>query len=197
MVSPFSNRTDPCVAELTSLALQGAGEADLSTYPAIGHADEIPTSLQLANADTEVVSNPTANHQEIHVNEALDFSLPPTSGRYLAEPPTTPSAAAPVSATAPPDVDELTALREKVAELDHVISLAKIRVETLGAEKREALERALRLEAQLEAAQRREAELLDRIASLESPRRFDDQTVADLLNRVAALEAIVAPSRAA
>jgi hypothetical protein len=123
------------------------------------------------------------------VNEALDFSLPPT----------TPSAAARVSAPAPapPDVDELTALREKVAELDHVVSLAKIRVETLGAEKREALERALRLEAQLEAAQRREAELLARTAPHEAPRSFDDQTVAELLTRVAALEAIVAPSRAA
>jgi len=131
------------------------------------------------------------------LSEALDFPLPPTTGPYLAEPPTTPSAAAPVSAPARPEVDELKALREKVAELDQVISLAKTRVETLGAEKREALERALRLEVQLEAAQRREAELLDRIASHESPRTYDDKTVAELLNRVAALEAIVAPSRAA
>jgi chromosome segregation ATPase len=100
-------------------------------------------------------------------------------------------------APAPPEVDELTTLREKVAELEHVVSLAKTRVETLGAEKREALERALQLEAQLEAAQRREAELLDRIASHESPRTFDENTVAELLNRVAALEAIVAPARAA
>jgi hypothetical protein len=159
--------------------------------------DEIPTRFQLADADTEAVSNPAANHQEIHVNEALDFPLPPTTGPYLAQPPTTPSAAPPVPAPAPPEVDELTALREQVAELDHVISLARTRVETLGAEKREALERAWRLEAQLEAAQRREAELLDRIASHESPRAFDAKTVAELLNRVAALEAIVAPSRAA
>jgi hypothetical protein len=105
-------------------------------------------------------------------------------------------AAAPVSAPAPVQVDELTALREKVAELDHVVSLAKTRVETLGAEKREALERALQLEAQLEAAQRREAELLARIGSQGSPQTIDDQTVADLLQRVAALEAIAAPSRA-
>jgi hypothetical protein len=149
------------------------------------------------NADTEVASNPAANNQENHVNEALDFPLPPTTGPHLAAPPTTPSAAAPVLAPAPPEVDELTALREKVAEQDHVISLAKTRVETLGAEKREALERALRLEAQLEAAQQREAGLLDRIASHEAPRTFDDKTVAELLNRVAALEAIVAPSPAA
>jgi len=160
-------------------------------------AIEIPTRLQPADADTEAVSNPAANDQEFHLNEALDFPLPPTTGPYLAEPPTTPSAAAPVSAPAPPEVDELTALREQVAELDQVVSLAKTRVETLGAEKREALERALRLKAQVEAAQRREAELLDRIASHESPRTFDDTTVAELLDRVAALEAIVAPSRAA
>jgi chromosome segregation ATPase len=131
------------------------------------------------------------------LNEALDFPLPPTTGSYLAEAATTPSAGAPVLAPAPPEVDELTALREQVAELEHVVSLAKTRVETLGAEKREALERALQLEAQLEAAQRREAELLDRIASHESPRTFDEKTVAELLNRVAALEAIVAPARAA
>jgi hypothetical protein len=155
------------------------------------------------------------------MNEALDFPLPPTTGPYLAEPPTSPgpylaepptplsaakpapapappSAAKPVPAPAPTGVHELTALREKVAELDHVISLAKTRVETLGAEKREALERALQLEAQLEAAERREAELLERLASHESPpRTFDEKTVAELLNRVAALEAITAPSRAA
>jgi uncharacterized coiled-coil protein SlyX len=97
----------------------------------------------------------------------------------------------------PPEVDELTALHDKVAELEHVISLAKTRVETLGAEKREALERSQHLETQLDAAERREAELLERIASHESPKSFDDKTVAELLNRVAALEAIVAPSRAA
>jgi chromosome segregation ATPase len=91
----------------------------------------------------------------------------------------------------------VAALRDKVAELEHVVSLAKTRVETLGAEKREALERAQQLEAQLEAAQRREAALLDRTAASESPRSFDDNTVAELLNRVAALEAIVAPSHAA
>jgi predicted nuclease with TOPRIM domain len=91
------------------------------------------------------------------------------------------------------------ALSAKVDELDQVIALAKTRVETLGAEKREALERALRLEAELEAAQQREAELVARLASLESPasRTFDDKTVAELLDRVAALEAIVAPPRAA
>jgi uncharacterized coiled-coil protein SlyX len=131
------------------------------------------------------------------VNEAPDLPLPPTTGRYVAAPPTTPSAAAQSWGPPPSEADGLTALREKVAELSHVISLAKTRVETLGAEKREALERALRLEAQLKAAQRREAELLDRIASHESPRAFDEKTMAELLNRVAALEAIVAPSRAA
>jgi hypothetical protein len=146
------------------------------------------------------------------MSEALDFPLPPTTGPHLAVPPTIPSAAAPVSVPTPPPVlpappapvspeppavDEVTALRTKVAELEHVVSLAKTRVETLGAEKREALERTLGLEAQLEAAQRREAELLDQSASHELPRTFDDKTVAELLNRVAALEAIVAPSRAA
>jgi hypothetical protein len=134
------------------------------------------------------------------VNEALSFPLPPTTGPHLAAPPTTPSTAAPVLVPAPvsaPEVDELTALRDKVAELEQVVSLAKTRVETLGAEKREALERALRLETQFAEAQQREAELLDRIASLESPQSFDDKTVAELLNRVAALEAIVAPSQAA
>jgi chromosome segregation ATPase len=128
------------------------------------------------------------------MNEALDFPLPPTTGPHLAVPPTTPLAAAPVPA---PEVDELTALREQVAELNHVVSLAKTRVETLGAEKREALERALQLEAQLEAAQQREAALLARIGSHESPRTFDDTTIAELLARVAALEALVTPSRAA
>src|SRR6185369_14583871 len=59
-------------------------------YQLAPKAAEIPTRLQPANADTEPVSNPSANHQEIHVNEALDFSLPPT----------TPSAAARVSAPA-------------------------------------------------------------------------------------------------
>lgn len=133
------------------------------------------------------------------MNQALDFPLPPTTGPYVTEPPTTPSASAPapVPAPAPPERDELTTLREKVTELDHVIALAKTRVETLGAEKREALERALLLDAQLDAAQRREAELLERIASRESPRTFDDNTVAELLNRVAALEATIAPSQAA
>lgn len=130
------------------------------------------------------------------MSQALDFPLPPTTGPYLAAPPTSTTAAEPVSPPAPPEVDELTALRQKVAELEHVVSLAKTRVETLGAEKREALERALRLEAQLEAAGRREAELLDRIGPDESPRTFDEKTVAELLNRVAALEAIMAPSRA-
>jgi chromosome segregation ATPase len=107
------------------------------------------------------------------------------------------AAPVPVSAPAAAQVDELTPLRDKVAELEHVVALAKTRVETLGAEKREALERAQHLEAQLEAAQRREGELLEQIAAHESPRSSDDKTVADLLNRVAALEAIVAPSRAA
>ena len=130
------------------------------------------------------------------MNEALDFPLPPTTGSYLAAPPTTPPAAAPVPAPAPAD-DELTALREKVAELDQVVSLARTRVETLGAEKREALERALQLEAQLEAAQQREAKLLARLAAHEPAGRSDDKLLAELLNRVAALEAIVAPSRAA
>jgi hypothetical protein len=134
------------------------------------------------------------------VNEALAFPLPPTTGPFLAVPPTTRAPVPPVApAPAPitPEVDELTALREKVAELEHVVSLAKTRVETLGAEKREALENASRLQAQLDAASRREAELLGRIASHESPRTFDAATVAELLNRVAALEAIVAPAPAA
>lgn len=128
------------------------------------------------------------------MNQALDFPLPPTTGPYVAGPATAPSAPERVPA---PARDELTTLREKVTELDHVISLAKTRVETLGAEKRQALERALLLEAQLDAAQRREAELLERIASHESPRTFDQNTVAELLNRVAALEATVARSHAA
>jgi hypothetical protein len=159
--------------------------------------EEIPTRIQPAFADTEADSIPAANHQEIHVNQALDFPLPPTTGSYGVAPPTTPSAATPPPAPAPPAVDEVTALRTKVAELEHVVSLAKTRVETLGAEKREALERALRLEEQLEAAGRREAELVARTASAESPRAFDESTVAGLLNRVAALEAIMAPTRAA
>jgi predicted nuclease with TOPRIM domain len=125
------------------------------------------------------------------VNEAIDFPLPPTTGSYLAAPPTTPLAAAPLPAPVPAQVDEVTALRGKVAELDQVVALAKTRVETLGAEKRDALERALQLEAQLEAAQRREAELLERLES------HDDKTITDLLNRVTALEALVTPSRAA
>jgi len=131
------------------------------------------------------------------VSEALDFPLPPTTSPYRAEPPTTPLAAAPVSAPEPVEVDELTMLRDRVAELDQVVALAKTRVETLGAEKREALERALALEAQLEAAQQREAELLERIAANDPARPVVDNTVAELLNRVAALEAIVTPPRAA
>jgi uncharacterized protein involved in exopolysaccharide biosynthesis len=130
------------------------------------------------------------------VNEALAFPLPPTTGPYLAVPPTTPIPGA-VPARIAPEVDELIALREKVAELEHVVSLAKTRVETLGAEKREALEQAARLQAQLDAAGRREAELLARIGSGAPARTFDDTTVAELLNRVAALEAIVAPPPAA
>jgi hypothetical protein len=102
------------------------------------------------------------------VSEALEFPLPPLS--------------APV-----PEPDDVAALRAKVAEQDRVIALAKTRVETLGAEKFEALERVRHLEA-------REAELLERIASLESPRTPDEKTLAELLDRVAALEAIVVPS---
>ena len=128
------------------------------------------------------------------MNEALDFPLPPTTGPYVAAPPTSSPALAPVPA---PEVDELTTLRQKVVELDQVVSLAKTRVETLGAEKREALERALQLEQQLEAAGRREAELLDRLASHETAPADDRSVVAELLDRVAALEAIVSPSRAA
>ena len=118
---------------------------------------------------------------------ALQFPLPPTSSPYPPEPPITPRAA-------PPPADELTALREKVAEQAHVISLAKTRVETLLAQGSEAVARARRLEEQLEAAGRREAELLERIASLESPSApsLDHQTIAELLDRVAALEAIAA-----
>jgi chromosome segregation ATPase len=130
------------------------------------------------------------------LNEALDFPFPPTTGPYLTEP-RPPRAAVQSPKPASPEVDEVTALREQVAELHHVIALAKTRVESLGAEKRQALERALLLEAQLEAAREREAELLDRLASEEAPRRFDEQTMAELLNRVAALEGLVAPSRAA
>ena len=130
------------------------------------------------------------------MNEALDFPLPPTTSPHVAEPRPAPSAAPPAPPAAPPELDELTALRAKVAELDQVVSLAKTRVETLGAEKREALERALRLEAELEAAGQREAELLARLAAQTPPARSDDPTVAELLNRVVALEAIVAPPRA-
>jgi chromosome segregation ATPase len=130
------------------------------------------------------------------LNEALDFPLPPTTGHYPAGPATA-SPAAPVLAPVLPEVDELTALREKVAELEQVVALAKTRVETLGAEKREALERTLQLEARLEAAQRRETELVDRLASHESPRPIDENVISELLNRVTALEAIVSPSRAA
>lgn len=134
------------------------------------------------------------------MNEALDFPLPPTTGPYVAVPPTSSPTLTPVPApppTAAPEVDELTALRKKVAELDQVVSLAKTRVETLGAEKREALERALQLERQLEAAGQREAELLDRLASPEAPRTDEQTVVAELLDRVAALEALVSPSRTA
>lgn len=128
------------------------------------------------------------------MNEALDFPLPPTTGPYVAVPPTSSPVLAPIPA---PEVDELTALRQKVAELDQVVSLAKTRVETLGAEKREALERALQLEQQLEAMRQREADLIDRLASHETPPADDRSVVAELLDRVAALEAIVSPSRAA
>jgi hypothetical protein len=131
------------------------------------------------------------------VNEALDFPLPPTTSPPLSGPPLTRTPPAPVAAPAPPAADELTTLREKVAELDQVVALAKTRVETLGAEKRLALERAAQLEAQLEAAQLREAELLARLGADESPRTFDDTTIAELLARVTALEAVMAPSRAA
>jgi hypothetical protein len=117
------------------------------------------------------------------LHETLDFPLPPTTGSFPGAPETAPAVAPPALAPALPEPDELTALREKVAELEQVVALAKIRVETLGAEKREALERALQLEAQLKATQQP---------------TFDEQTVvSELLNRVAALEAIVAPSRAA
>jgi uncharacterized coiled-coil protein SlyX len=92
-------------------------------------------------------------------------------------------------------VDELTRLRDKVAELEHVVALAKTRVETLGAEKRAALERALQLEAQLEGAQLREPEV--REPELRDRSAFDDQVIQELLDRVAALGAVVAPSRAA
>ena len=130
------------------------------------------------------------------MNEPLDFPLPPTTAPYLTERAAAPVAAEPVLAPAPPEDVALTALRQKVAELEHVVDLAKTRVETLGAEKREALERALLLEARLEAAGQREAELLDRMASREPPGAFDEATIAELLHRVAALEAIVVPSQA-
>ena len=138
------------------------------------------------------------------MNETLDFPLPPTTVPYLSERPTAPAAtpvAAPTPAVAPapapPPLDTHTALEQKVAELEQVVALAKTRVETLGAEKREALERALRLEAELEAAGRREAELLERLTTHEAPRAYDDKTVAELLHRVAALEAVMSQSRAA
>jgi uncharacterized coiled-coil protein SlyX len=92
--------------------------------------------------------------------------------------------------TPAPAPDDTSALRAKVAEQEQVIALAKTRVETLGAEKFEALEQVRRLEVELEAAQRR-------IASLEAPGTPDERTLSELLDRVAALEAIVAPSRAA
>ena len=141
------------------------------------------------------------------MSQALDFPLPPTTGSYGVAPPTTPPAVAEAPAPAPrrpnrrpprwPKADEVALLRAQVAELTQVVSLAKTRVETLGAEKREALERALRLESELEAARLREAELLQKLAPQSAARAIDDSTVAELLDRVAALEAIVAPSRAA
>jgi hypothetical protein len=132
------------------------------------------------------------------VSQAFDIPLPPTTGPYLTEPPTTPSTTRLGSAAAPPPpVDELTALREKVAELDYVVGLAKTRVEALGAEKLAALERVSALEAELAAAEQREAELLARLAANEQRPANDADIVSELLRRVAALEAIVTPSRAA
>lgn len=130
------------------------------------------------------------------MSEAFDIPLPPTTGPYLTEPPTSPSVTRLGTAPEPPKVDELAALREKVSELDYVVSLAKTRVEALGAEKREALERVLALEAQLAAAEQRESKLLERLAAHEPRGTSDGDTVAELLRRVAALEAIVTPARA-
>lgn len=116
------------------------------------------------------------------VEHVLPFQLPPTSGPHL---PVPPIGAVPPSA---PALDDLDTLRAKVSEQAQVIALARTRVETLGAEKRAALEQVIELKAQLAASQQREAALRGRLDSLPAP---GDTTLADLLNRVAALEAVV------
>ena len=136
-----------------------------------------------------------AARSPLEAGDLLPFPLPPTSGGPAVTEP--PRAATP----APPPVDELTALRAKVAEQERVIGLAKTRVETLLAQGREAVDRAHRVEKELAAAQQREAELLERLASLESAPApagvTEEPTLAELTARVAALEALVAPSRPA
>lgn len=124
--------------------------------------------------------------------DVLPFPLPPTSGPAAAEPPP-----APARPPAAPPVDELTALRAKVAEQEQVIGLAKTRVETLLAQGREAVDRAHRLEKELAAAQQREAELLERLAAFESAPVSEEPTLDQLAARVAALEAMVVPARPA
>ena len=116
--------------------------------------------------------------------DLLPFPLPPTSGGpAVAEAPPAPPPAA-------PPVDELTALRAKVAEQEQVIGLAKTRVETLLAQGREAVDRAHRLEHELAAVR-------DRLAAFESAPVTEETTLAQLAARVTALEAMVVPSRPA
>ena len=129
------------------------------------------------------------------MSEAFDYPLPPTSVPHPAAPPMTPSAVKLVPAPAPPapESDEVTALRKRVAELEHVMSLAKTRFEALGAEKREALERASRLEAELESARQSGAEIPARVVIDEPPVAPPADPLAELVKRIAALEAIVSP----
>ena len=120
--------------------------------------------------------------------------LPPTSDPAPVAPPVAPPLTPPPAAAAPaqaPAADELSALRAKVEEQAHVIELAKTRVETLGAEKFQALEQVQLLQEQLEAAQVREVELRRQIAELQAVPALtpDELTLAELAKRVAALEA--------
>ena len=59
----------------------------------MGRRTEIPTCLQPAIADTGGVSTPAATLEEIHVNEALDFPLPPTTSTYPLPPTSAPAGA--------------------------------------------------------------------------------------------------------
>jgi len=131
--------------------------------------------------------------------EAADLfalPLPPTSGPY-AEPPISAPAPAPAAvaeeppaplrpAEPEPAAEDLEALRAKVAEQAHVISLAKTRVETLLEEKRESYEREQALQQRILALEAELTQTLAPAASTEVP------TLAGLAARVAALEAAVA-----